>query len=238
MSIPARPAVVVTRRRTERRVVVALLSIIILAIIAADAFVLLKRFRYQAESDRLRNGMTSIERERTDLLLASTEKRSQVMVELIRRQAGGDENLHLAVAVDSGFMHLQRDGARLRDMPIQVGAERVLGAMSAGDSLHLAIPRGTRTIERIITARDSWVVPELVYRDREEELPPLAERRIRGALGPYALILSGGTVIYSLPETGPLADSTYVLPAAIRANAADLQAVFPNLRAGMRVYFY
>ncbi len=182
--------------------------------------------------------MTQLERERTDLLLVSNEKRSQVMVELVRRQAGGDEDLHLAISVDSAEMHLQREGARLRNMPVQVGADRTLGAISATDSIRLAIPQGTRTIERLLTARDSWEIPELVYRDKGEEPPPASDRRVAGALGPYALLLSGGTVIYSLPKNGPLSDSTYVLPAAIRASAADLQAVFPNLRVGMRVYFY
>jgi hypothetical protein len=133
-------------------------------------------------------------------------------------------------------MHLQREGARLRTMPVQVGPDRALSAITTTDSIHLAVPQGTRTIERLITDKDSWEVPELVFRDRGIELP--ADRNIKGALGRFAIVLSGGTVIYSLPSAGPLADENYVLPGSIRASATDLQAVFPNLRPGMRVYFY
>jgi hypothetical protein len=53
-----------------------------------------------------------------------------------------------------------------------------------------------------------------------------------------AILLEGGTVIYSLPEKGPLADPAYVLPGAIRARAEDLQAVVPNVTRGTAVYFY
>ncbi len=49
---------------------------------------------------------------------------------------------------------------------------------------------------------------------------------------------SGGTLIYALPKTGPLADSTYVMPGSIRVPAADLAAIRENLSSGMRVYFY
>ena len=58
------------------------------------------------------------------------------------------------------------------------------------------------------------------------------------AANPPALFLDGGTVIYSLPKSGPLADSTYVLPGSVRANEADLKAIVENLSAGTKVYFY
>jgi phosphoribosylamine--glycine ligase len=62
--------------------------------------------------------------------------------------------------------------------------------------------------------------------------------RLAGALGPAAIRLDGGTVIYSLPSVGPLNDSSYVLPGAIRVRASDLKAIVPNLRPGVAVYFY
>ena len=220
-------------RRGRGRVTVAL-AIVIVFVLIADVFVVLRRQRYLQEISRLRGGMTEVEVQRTNLLLTSEEKRGQVMMELIRRQARGDQELHLAISVDSGTMHLQREGARLRDMRVKVGAERLIP--SNGDSLHLAIPLGTRTVTRLLTGSYAWEVPTLVYSDRGEELP--AKRSVAGALGPYAIVLSGGTVIYTLPASGPLADSTYVLPAAVRADVEDMRAVFPNLRPGMRVYFY
>ena len=59
-----------------------------------------------------------------------------------------------------------------------------------------------------------------------------------GALGRAAVRLDGGSVIYSLPSVGPLNDSAYVLPGAIRVRASDLKAIAPNLRPGVAVYFY
>ena len=59
-----------------------------------------------------------------------------------------------------------------------------------------------------------------------------------GALGARALVLSGGTVLYTLPTAGPLNDPAYVLPGAIRARAADLEAIAANVAPGMSVYLY
>ena len=64
------------------------------------------------------------------------------------------------------------------------------------------------------------------------------ERGGNGWLGPHAIVLSGGAVIYSLPIDGPLADSTYVMPGAVRVAPADLAAIRDNLTAGVRVYFF
>jgi hypothetical protein len=219
-----------------------LLLTLLVLIVATTSYIFYKRSSYQNEIERLRSGMSDVERERADLLLATDEKRDQVMLELIRRQSLGDENLHLAVAVDSSEMHLQREGARLRTMHVEVGSARIMGSnridtiATALDSARLAIPRGSRTVEALLTATDSWEVPAFVYQARGEEPP--ADRRVKGALGPYAAVLSGGTIIYSHPTSGPLADSTYVLPASIRVGKDDMESVFPNLRVGMRVYFY
>ena len=202
--------------------------------LAATGYLLYKRARYQGEIDRLRAGMTEAERRRTDLLLESTENKFRVMVELIRRQALGDDDFHLAVVADSGVMRLQVEGAFLRDMHVEMGPEKVVGA--APDTVHMAIPRGTRTVERVIGATDSWEVPRWVYDERGTPAPE--NRSVRGALGPMAILLNGGTVIYSLPSSGPLADSTYVLPGSIRARAEDMQAIRENVKKGMRVYFY
>ena len=61
---------------------------------------------------------------------------------------------------------------------------------------------------------------------------------VAGALGPGAILLSGGAVIYAHPTGGPLSDSSYVLPGAIRARVQDLRAIAPNLTPGMSVYLY
>lgn len=214
--------------------ILATAGVALLLMIGASGWLLYKRAKYKSETDRLRAGMSDAERRRTDLLLESTENRFRVMVELIRRQALGDEELHLAVIADSGIMRLQREGAFLRDMRVEFGPEKVVGRPP--DTVHMAIPRGTRTVERVIGTSDRWEVPRWVYEDRG--LPVPDDRRIAGALGPMALVLNGGTVIYSVPDGGPLADSAYVLPGSIRAPAADVHAIRENVKRGMRVYFY
>jgi hypothetical protein len=145
-----------------------------------------------------------------------------------------DPTLHLTVSLDSGVMYLERDGALLREMPIAAGPERRVGA--GADTLHIAAPRGKRTIDRLLTEDDVWEAPRWVYLDRG--LDSASRAPLKGALGPAAIALDGGTVIYSLPSVGPLNDSTYVLPGAIRVRASDLRAIAPNLRPGVAVYFY
>jgi hypothetical protein len=210
------------------------MAIALVAFLGIDAWLIRKRIRYRDEIERLRQEMTTLERSRTDAILARDENRLRLALELIRRQARIDKDLHLSVTVDSGVMFLEREGAHLREMPIQIGPEKTVGV--APDTVRMVAPRGARTIERILDEQGSWEVPAWVYADRG--LQPPAERTIKGALGPAAIVLSGGTVVYSMPSVGPLNDSSYVLPGGIRARAADLKAILPNLQNGMRVYFY
>ena len=210
------------------------MTVALVLMLTAIGWLIYKQVDYRREIDRLRAGMTDVERSRTDMLMSSTQNRLQVMLELIRRQALGDKDLHLAVAADSGVMRLQREGALLRDMTVTVGPEKVVG--TSPDTVHMAIPRGTRTVERIIEGDDGWEIPRWVYLDRGLAVPE--DRSVKGALGPVALLLNGGTVMYSMPSAGPLNDSSYVLPGSVRASASDLRAILPNLKTGMRVYFY
>jgi hypothetical protein len=210
------------------------MGIALAAFLAIDAWLIRKRLRYREEIERLRAEMTELERSRTDAILARDENRLRLALELIRRQARIDKDLHLSVTVDSSVMYLEREGAHLREMPIQVGPEKTVGVPP--DTVRMVAPRGARTIERILDENASWEIPAWVYGDRG--LQPSAERTIKGALGPAAVVLSGGTVIYSMPSVGPLNDSAYVLPGSIRARAADLKAILPNLQNGMTVYFY
>jgi hypothetical protein len=178
--------------------------------------------------------MTDQERRKTDMVVAAEQNRMRVTLELMRRQANLDKDLHLSVAVDSGVMYLEREGALLREMPIDVGPEKNVGATP--DTLKIVAPRGARTVERVLGAKDSWEVPKWGYTDRG--LPVRDVRSVVGALGPGAIVLSGGAVIYAHPSNGPLSDSSYVLPGAIRARTQDLRAIAPNLTPGMSVYLY
>ena len=210
------------------------LALVIGAALTVDAFVIYKRVAYAGEIERLRSGMSELERRKTDLALENEEKRLTVTMELIRRQAKLDKRIHLAVAMDSGRMYLGREGSVLREIDIEIGPERMVGV--APDTVMLAHPRGERSVQKVLGARDSWEVPQWVYLDRR--LPVPEDRAVRAALGPVAVILNGGLVIYSMPSVGPLNDSTYVLPGSIRISEEDLRAVAPNLSPGTAVYFY
>lgn len=213
---------------------VATMALALAVMLALDGWIIYKRVKYAREVERLRSGMTSAERKKADLLLASDENKFRVMVALIRRQAQVDKEIHLSVSVDSGMMYLEREGALLREMRAEIGPEKLVG--TSPDTIRMAIPRGTRTVERVLGATDPWEVPRWVYTDRRLAIP--GERSLRGALGPVAVVLNGGTVIYTMPSAGPLNDSSYVMPGAVRVRAQDLKAVTPNLARGSKVYFY
>jgi hypothetical protein len=213
---------------------VSAIAVVLLAFLVLDGWLVYKRVTYEREIDRLRSGMSDFERKRTDAILDSRQRRFQMMMELLRRQANVDKEIHLAVSVDSARMYLERDGALLREIPVEVGPERRIG--TPPDTVPMAVPRGARSVQLVLGAGDGWEVPEWVYRDRG--IPAPADRTVKGALGPVAILLDGGTVIYSLPEAGPLNDSSYVLPGSIRVRAEDLRAIVPNLAKGTTVYFY
>ena len=168
-----------------------------------DGWLVYKGKEYAAEAARLRQSMTGVERQRADVVFAANKGKLQVMVELARRQAGGDRDLHLSVSVDSGTMFLEREGAVLRQMPVRVGPEQFVG--TPPDTVRIAAPRGMRTV----AALDAWTVT-----------------------------LDGGTTIYAKPGSDSLDDSAGVTAGNVRARATDLQAILPNLKPGLSVYFY
>lgn len=208
------------------------MAIGVAALLVIDGWLVYKRFDYKREVERLRSSMSAAERQKTDLIISAEQDKLRMAVELARRQAQSDKRIHLSIPVDSGRIYLEREGAILREMSAVVGPERTVGV--APDTIHMAIPRGERTVVEVLT-NGSWNVPGWVYADRK--IPGTAGN-VSGALGPNALLLDGGTVIYSQPKSGPLADSSYVLPGSIRASEADLKAIVANLSAGTKVYFY
>lgn len=212
---------------------VVTMTIAVVLFLAVDGWLVARYLRYNRETRELRASMSDVERTRTDAILAQNENRLKVMVELFKRQAKVDAKLHLTISLDSSVMYLERDGALLREMPVTIGPERRVG--TGADTLRIAAPRGKRTVERLLDEGAVSELPGWVYADRG--IPP-GETRLPGAFGPAAIVLDGGTIIYSMPSVGPLNDSTYVLPGAIRARASDLKAIAPNLRPGVAVYFY
>jgi hypothetical protein len=217
----------------KRRSRTAIVVIAILAL-AANAVLGARYVRYREETSRLRAGMTKAQRERADAVVQAERHRLRVEYELVRRQARGDRLLHLAVNVDSGRMVLERDGIVLRDMAVRLGPERFRGPR--GDSVITVQSLGQRTVQHVLKGTDSWEVPQSVFSDRG--LPVPENRRVRGALGDDAIVLTEGTVVYAIPESGPLADTAYVLPGSVQVAAEDLKALAASIRPGMSVYFY
>jgi hypothetical protein len=210
------------------------MAIGLVALAVVDGVLAFKRWQYGRETARLRARMTEVERRRADAIVASRENRVQLMMALARRDAVGEKGLNLAVSAEKGAMYLQREGAQLREMPVKIGPEATVG--TAPDQVRLAPPLGKRVVVKVVDSSYAWEVPAWVWIQRGQTPP--ADRRVEGALGPVALFLDGGAIVYSRPETGPLADAAYVLPGAVRAEPADLAAIRENLAPGMPAYFY
>ena len=123
---------------------VFVLGLGLVTMIAVDAWLLAKRVKYNHDVTQLREHMTAAEREKSDVIVQSEQNKLRIAIELAKRQAKFDKKLHLNVAVDSSRMYLTREGALLREMPVQFGPERPPSETS--DSLPAAIPRGERTV--------------------------------------------------------------------------------------------
>lgn len=114
------------------------------AMVALDGWLIAKRIKYNHDVKVLREHMTQAERERTDAIVASEQNKLRIAIELAKRQAKLDKRLHLNVSIDSARMYLTREGALLREMPVQFGPERAASESSSAPPA--AIPRGERTV--------------------------------------------------------------------------------------------
>ena len=206
----------------------------IAVLLLTDLVLAYKRVQYGRELARMRAAMKETERRRVDAIAASEENRLAIAVELARRQALGDTELHLVVDTENGLLCLERQGARLREMRVRLGQEATVG--TPPDVVLLAPPLGKRSVARVVDGSYRWAVPEWVYVERGWPVP--GDRQIPGALGPLAIFLDSGAVLYSRPAVGPLSDVSYVLPGSVRAEAPDFEAIRENLQPGMAVYFH
>src|SRR5215208_413449 len=123
---------------------VFVLGLALAAMVGVDAWLLAKRVKYNHDVRQLRQHMTAAERERTDAIVQSEENKLRIAIELAKRQAKFDKKLHLNISVDSSRMYLTREGALLREMPVQFGPERIPSVSSSAPPA--AIPRGERTV--------------------------------------------------------------------------------------------
>jgi hypothetical protein len=182
---------------------VFVLGLGLVTMIGVDAWLLFKRAKYNHDVKVLRQHMTQAERERTDGIVQAEQNKLQIAIELAKRQAKFDKKLHLNVSVDSARMYLTREGALLREMPVQFGPERVAAESSSAPPAPL--PRGERTVADLSDTK---------------------------------ITLDGGTQILSSPSAELANDSTPVPPGSLRIRREDMNAIMPNLSAGMKVYFY
>lgn len=123
------------------------LILALLAILTLDGFLVYKRRAYTAEVNRLRGAMTEAERAKTDAIVQAEQDKARIAIELAKRQAKLEKSLHLGVALDSGRIYLEREGAVLREMAALFGPE--VGVTPGSDSLPVVIPRGQRTVVRL-----------------------------------------------------------------------------------------
>ncbi len=207
--------------------------LIIAVLVAIDLLLVERQKNYAAEIEALRATMNESQRQRGDALADSRGAQERVRLELVRREAMYGKALHLSVDVDSAQLSLMQEGATLRRFPVKLGVSR---SVQRGDTSTTGVPRGPFVVQRVLGPADQWPVPRWVYTDRRLAVP--ADSMVAGALGPVAILLEGGAVIYSQPASGPLRDSAYVLPGAVRASAEDLRAIMPNLAPGTPVYVY
>jgi hypothetical protein len=123
---------------------VFVLGLGLVAMIAVDVWLVAKRVKYNQDVTQLREHMTRAERERLDAIVQSEQNKLRIAIELAKRQALFNKKLHLNVSVDSSRMYLTREGALLREMPVQFGPER--SPSESSDAPPAAIPRGERTV--------------------------------------------------------------------------------------------
>jgi len=130
---------------------VFVLGLGLVTMLAVDAWLFAKRVKYNHDVTQLRSHMTEAERQRTDAIVQSEENKLRIAIELAKRQSKFDKRLHLNVSIDSSRMYLTREGALLREIPVQFGPER--GAVESADAPPAAIPRGERTVADLSDTR-------------------------------------------------------------------------------------
>jgi hypothetical protein len=208
----------------------------IVLFLMVDVALAVTAWRFSRQTAAAQRAMTGLERERASALTEVQLDRAALTAALVAQQAIQDQGLNLSVSVDQGSMDLQREGAQLRRMKVTVGPEASLGPEAEG--VRLVPPRGKRQLVRVVDEAFVWSVPRWVFAHRGLATPPGPERSVRGGLGALALILDDGTLIYSLPASGPLSERAYVMPGTVRAELPDLLAIRENLTPGLPVYFH
>ena len=173
-----------------------IIGVVFLLLLAGDMWLLYRRHAYSVETAGLRAKMTDAERKKSDFAVQSERDKVQLALELAKRQAHFDPRLHLSIAVDSGVMYLERDGALLRVMRVALAPAKVPGFKTAsGDTSAATLPRGQRTIQQVVDGASP------------------------------ALVLNGDARIYSGTDADPVAaGNVRVDPADLKAILPNVSA--------------
>src|SRR5258706_14626167 len=113
-------------REAYPRIVTAM-ALGLVSLAALDAFLLFKAVQYRRQIREDRAAMTATDRQRADALLASQASRADLEQALVAQQAVKEKGVNLSVELDKGTMDLQREGAQLRAIRVQVGPEVTVG---------------------------------------------------------------------------------------------------------------
>lgn len=157
--------------------------------------------------------------------------RDRAVVERLRGTARSTPGLALAVSLDSATLTMLRDGLPLRSMAVRLGRPD----RRVPDVPGLA--RGSWVVDTVLGPKDAWEAPAWAFTARGLPVPEV--RAVKGGLGPVGVVLDDdGPMLYAVPEVGPLADTAWVAPNALRLTVADLKVLKPNLVPGTRVFVY
>lgn len=207
-------------------------------LVVATVVVAVRIPTYREQAQLLNAKMTDAEKETRDRILDSRARRSALAVALLQRElrlkAMEENRMHLAISLEDSTLALRHGNATLRKVPIQIGADSVIRAPD-GRTWRFVRALGERHLRSKEVSPD-YVVPEWVYISRGEQVPPEDQRQIKEGLGRYVMRLDDGTEIYTLPQTGPLANQ--VKPASFVVAEKDMQAIFDAVKADIPVYIY
>jgi hypothetical protein len=197
-------------------------------LLLADLSLIIKHIEFARQQAELRSALAQTEILRTTAVQVTEHNIGATGAGLARREMLLARELHLAVDCHKGVMYLRQSGAVLREMPIRLSPASGPAADSRQGNAPAAQPRGRLVLARVVDGSASRELPESA----------LARRMSTGSLGPLALVLDNGALIYSQPGTGPPVEARDLPPGSIRAEAADLEAIKANLQPGMGVYLY
>lgn len=211
---------------------------VLLLLLGATAAVAARVPSYRQQATVINERMTEAERETRDRILDSQARRSQLALALLQREIRlktlEEEGIHLAISLADSTLSLRYGAATLRQVPLLIGQDSVIRAPD-GRTWRFVRPLGERHL-RAKEVDPAGAIPEWVYVSRGEPVPPEPEREIEGAMGRYVLRLDDGTEIYTMPESGPLANQ--VRPASFAVQEKDMRAIFDAVKVDVPVYIY